>query len=82
MRLLQLQQGVAFNIAKDEVVIDLVKAALPHQTEFIDKHRLGGLPFLVEELEWVPSLRRDRYARASKHAVYNPMHVLRVQRIC
>lgn len=47
-----LKTGVGKKMLADpEPMIDMVKSILAHQAPFLDEHGVGGLPFLVDELE-------------------------------
>lgn len=51
-KLKMLQLGSDKNcIATDEIIIKLVKVALPHQEEYIEKHGSGAFHYLLDELE-------------------------------
>ncbi|MGB7910595.1 MAG: hypothetical protein WCF59_00040 [Desulfobaccales bacterium] len=51
----------ALEMFKTKEIIDMVKVALPHQSEFIKKYGLSSLDFLVDELETAlfQSLRKE-----------------------
>jgi len=38
-------------LADPKAILDMVKSALPHQSNYIDEYGTGGLPYLIEELE-------------------------------
>lgn len=46
-------------------MLDLVKSALPHQTAFIDQFGVGGLAYLIDELE-------EALLREIQRALHNP----------
>ncbi|HEY3888540.1 MAG TPA: hypothetical protein VGL73_08195, partial [Caulobacteraceae bacterium] len=37
-------------LAEPDAMMSVLKAALPHQSEFIDKYKSSSFPFLVDEL--------------------------------
>ena len=38
-------------LLKTEPIVEIARKALPHQSEFLDEHGVGAVPFLAEELE-------------------------------
>ena len=46
-----IKSGIGADLLDKKAVSKLVKAALPHQAEFIDKHGDAGYHYLLEELE-------------------------------
>jgi len=53
-KMLMLESGMdAVKMFKTQEIVEMAKAALPHQSQFIDQYGLSGLDFLVDELEGV-----------------------------
>lgn len=52
LKMKQLELGLNMKMTDDVKVLNLVKAALPHREEYIEKHGMGGVVFhLLPELE-------------------------------
>jgi hypothetical protein len=61
-----MRAGVGSKLLADpKPLIDLVKSALPHQTEFIDKYGTAALAYLIEELE-------EALLREIQRTLHNP----------
>jgi len=51
LRMEMLKTGIKLPLQDAKSSLDIVKKALPHQTEYIDKYGLDGMHYLLEELE-------------------------------
>jgi hypothetical protein len=50
-RLYLFQMGLGDDFTNSMAVVSIVKAALPHQVQYIEKHGVAALPLLLDELE-------------------------------
>ncbi|MGT2471660.1 hypothetical protein [Paraburkholderia terrae] len=50
-RLYLFQMGLGEDFTNSINVVNIVKAALPHQVEYVEKHGVAALPWLLDELE-------------------------------